>query len=158
MALAFCVILRARNKTQLNTAQRRLETDEYTDHPGRGIIKPEIGQSDESDLGATQHSRTFETAIPATEIATAAAPQAQAPGPLPHQVLPSDAVPPQVAEAVRQEYERVVHKRTRLQELMRLEEEEEMLMRQLHASSLQSAGPPTELPSTETPQPAELSP
>ena len=153
--MLFALFLGLERKPDRIRHKGRLETDPSTDHPVRGVINSELGQPRQSNLEVAEASRAFESAIPAA----AAARHVQNTTLPAHQTPPSDAVPPEVVATVRQEYDRVVQKRTRLQELMRLEEEEEMLMRQLHASSSpQSIGPPTELPSTEPRRPAELPP
>jgi hypothetical protein len=156
--LAICVVLTARKKAR--QTQGRLETDANTDHPERGVGNPVGGKRLESGLEVVEADRAFEPAIPATATqATAAEPPAQDLVSPSQQTPTSDALPPQGVMAVRQEYERVVQRRTRLQELMRLEEEEDTLMRQLHASSSQATGPPLmELPSAGTTAPTELPP
>jgi hypothetical protein len=106
-------------------------------------------------LEVAEASRAFKRAVP---VGGAAYQVQDAAPPLSHQPPPLDAIPPQAVDPVRQEYERVVQRRARLQELMRLEEEEDMLMRQLHASSGQAAGAAVELPHTASRSPLELPP
>jgi FtsZ-interacting cell division protein ZipA len=54
-------------------------------------------------------------------------------------------------ESIHEEYARVQQRKSRLQELMRLEEEEERLRRQIQGTQLQAPLPPAEFPSGDAP-------
>jgi hypothetical protein len=139
--------LRRRNRTRPNTT-RRLEADDNTAPPAYGVANAELEKGPGSNLEVVQASQAFQGSIPPTAVQPA--PQDQI-----HWTVQSSATSPPVASDVRQEYERVVQRRARLQEIMRLEDEEQQLLQRMQASS---TGPPAELPPAEHRIPAELPP
>jgi hypothetical protein len=107
----------------------------------------EMEKRGESNLEVVEGSQGFEPGSLATVV--------ELPAQAARQPADSSAAHAEAVPDMRQEYERAVQRRTRLQELIRLEEEEDRLSRQLQT---QASVPLTELPSTEQTSPAELPP